>query len=87
MADPNDSKLLMEIHADVQVIKAKLDSDYRALYGNGHPGLIEEVANLKRDLAILKAKQSWFGSSIAGWVSVLAWLITTIVSILAILKK
>ena len=79
--------LIRQIYADLQVIKTKMDSDYRALYGNGKPGLIDEVANLKRDLAIIKAKQSWFGSSIAGWVSVLAWLITTIVSILAILKK
>ena len=87
MADPNDSKLLMEIHADVQVIKAKLDSDYRALYGNGHPGLIEEVANLKRDLAILKAKQSWFGTALAGWLSVIAWLVTTTVSVVSIILK
>ncbi len=87
MADTNDSKLLMEIHADVQVIKAKLDSDYRALYGNGHPGLIEDVAVLKRELEIQKAKQSWFGTAIAGWVSVIAWLITTAVSIVSIVRK
>lgn len=87
MADTNDSKLLMEIHADVQVIKAKLDSDYRALYGNGHPGLIEEVSELKRDLAIIKAKNSWFGTAIAGWVSVIAWLITTAVSVVSLLLK
>lgn len=87
MADTNDSKLLMEIHADVQVIKSKLDSDYRALYGNGHPGLIEEVASLKRDLAIIKEKNSWFGTALAGWLSVIAWLITTTVSVVSLILK
>lgn len=85
---PNDTEsLIREIYAEVREIKTKLESDYRALYGNGHPGLIEDVANLKRDMAILRAKQSWFGSSLAGWLSLLAWLITTAVSILAILKR
>lgn len=85
---PNDTEsLIREIYAEVREIKTKLESDYRALYGNGHPGLIEDVANLKRDMAILRAKQSWFGSSLAGWLSLLAWLITTTVSILAVLKK
>ncbi len=85
---PNDTEsLIREIYAEVREIKTKLESDYRALYGNGHPGLIEDVANLKRDMAILRAKQSWFGSSLAGWLSLLAWLITTAVSILAVLKK
>lgn len=79
--------LIRQIYADLQVIKTKMDSDYRALYGNGKPGLIDDVANLKSDIAIIKAKQSWFGSSLAGWLSLLAWLITTAVSILAILKR
>ncbi len=85
---PNDTEsLIREIYAEVREIKTKLESDYRALYGNGHPGLIADVANLPRDMAILRAKQSWFGSSLAGWLSLLAWLITTAVSILAILKR
>ena len=85
---PDDTvTLIREIYAEVREIKTKLESDYRALYGNGHPGLIEDVASLKRELAIIKAKQSWFGTALAGWFSVIAWLITTAVSIISIVRR
>lgn len=85
---PDDTvTLIREIYAEVREIKTKLESDYRALYGNGHPGLIEDVASLKRELAIIKAKQSWFGTALAGWVSIIAWLITTAVSIISIVRR
>lgn len=79
--------LLREIYAKVKEIDANLKHDYKILYGNGSPGLIEDVANLKQDVAVIKAKQSWWGSAIAGWLSVVAFIITTIISILALLKK
>ena len=85
---PDDTEtIIREIYAEVREIKTKLESDYRALYGNGHPGLIEDVANLKRELAIIKAKQSWFGTALAGWLSVVAWLVTTAVSVVSIILK
>ena len=85
---PDDTEtIIREIYAEVREIKTKLESDYRALYGNGHPGLIEDVADLKRELAIIKAKQSWFGTALAGWLSVVAWLVTTAVSVVSIILK
>ncbi len=86
MSDDTE-KLVRDIYADVREIKTKLESDYRALYGNGQPGLVAKVASIEQDVAVIKAKQSWWGSAIAGWLSVVAFIITTIISILALLKK
>lgn len=83
----NIEELILQIHAKVSEINTKLENDYRALYGNGKPGLIADVAELQKELAIIKAKQSWWGSAIAGWLSVIAFIITTIISIIALLKK
>ena len=83
----NIEELIIQTHAKVSEIDAKLGADYRALYGNGKPGLIADVAELQKELAIIKAKQSWWGSAIAGWLSVIAFIITTIISIIALVKK
>lgn len=86
MSDDTE-KLVRDIYADVREIKTKLESDYRALYGNGQPGLVAKVASIEQDVAVIKAKQSWWGSAIAGWLSVVAFIITTIISIIALVKK
>ena len=86
MSDDTET-LIREIYAKVREIDTKLGADYRALYGNGHPGLIAEVADLKRELEIQKAKQSWFGTALAGWLSVIAWLVTTTISVVSIILK
>lgn len=82
----NIEELILQIHAKVSEIDTKLENDYRALYGNGKPGLIADVAELQKELAVIKAKQSWWGSAIAGWLSVVAFIITTIISIIALVK-
>lgn len=82
-----DAELLRQIYADIQVIKNNLENDYKAIHGNGKPGLLADVTELQKELAVIKAKQSWWGSAIAGWLSVIAFIITTIISIIALVKK
>lgn len=86
MSDDTE-KLVRDIYADVREIKTKLESDYRALYGDGHSGLVKDVETLKQDMAVMKARYSWFGSSVAGWASVIAWLVTTCIAVAALLRK
>jgi hypothetical protein len=86
MSDDTE-KLVRDIYADVREIKTKLESDYRALYGNGQPGLVAKVANIERDLAVARARSSWFGSALAGWLSILAWLVTTAIALASLLKR
>ena len=83
----NIEELIIQTHAKVSEIDAKLGADYRALYGNGKPGLIADVSELQKELAVIKAKQSWWGSAIAGWLSVIAFIITTAISIVALLRR
>lgn len=68
-------------------IETKLDNDFRALHGNGQPGLIEKTQKLEQRVKSLEdmAKTQ---SGIAGKVIVgLAWLITTIIAAYAAFFK
>lgn len=51
MTEPIDQHRLSRIEADIQTMKLRLDNDFRSLYGNGHPGLIDRHADLERRLA------------------------------------
>lgn len=83
----SDGELLREIYSDIQVIKTKLEADYRALYGNGKPGLVADMEDVKREICLMKAKQSWWGSALAGWLSILAWLVSTAIAFIALILK
>lgn len=39
-------------------IETKLDADYRALHGNGHPGLIDKHSDLEQRVRILETSQT-----------------------------
>lgn len=40
-------KTLGEIKSDVEVVKQNQERDYKALYGNGHPGALANIENLR----------------------------------------
>lgn len=82
-----DNDLLRQIYADVQVIKNNLENDYKAIHGNGKPGLLADMEYVKRELCLLKAKQSWWGSALAGWLSILAWLVSTAMAFISLIQK
>ena len=86
MSDDTE-KLVREIYVDVREIKTKLETDYRALYGDGQSGLVKDVETLKQEMAVAKAKSSWFGSALAGWLSILAWLVTTAIALASLFKR
>jgi hypothetical protein len=56
--------LILKIASDIEVIKHDLAQDFRILHGNGKPGLIEEVQELKTQVQLLKQSQ-------AGWKQIL----------------
>jgi len=58
MTDTQRDAQIMKMAADVSEIKAKVTADYRALYGNGHPGLLHEHEDLKNAVIKLIAEQS-----------------------------
>ncbi len=61
-------------------IEVKLDADYRALHGNGKPGLLDRVNKLENSMYA-------GGMLYRVIVSIAAWIITTAVAIYAALKN
>ena len=68
-------------------IETKLDNDFRALHGNGQPGLIEKHEKLEsRVKSIEDAMKTQ--SCIAGKVIIgLAWLVTTAIAFYNLFRK
>ena len=61
-------------------IEVKLDADYRALHGNGKPGLLDRVNKLENSMYA-------GGMLYRAIVSVVAWLITLAVAVYAAVKN
>lgn len=74
MTDSERDKMIMDIYADVQTVKTKLETDYRALYGNGSPGLVARVGEIEKKMAAMN-------SSASSVLRLLAWLATIVVAI------
>jgi hypothetical protein len=61
-------------------IEVKLDADYRALHGNGKPGLLDRVSKLENSMYA-------GGMLYRAIVSFVAWLVALAVAIYAALKN
>lgn len=57
MNDERRDELLLEIHQMIGKITVKLNADYRAIHGNGQPGLIEKHNALHEKFKLLEADQ------------------------------
>lgn len=77
--------LLLQMSADIAEIKTKMDADYRALYGNGKPGLLSGMAELdKRMTAMEGAVKSILESRRRNWgmvVAIAAWVASVLVNL------
>ena len=75
-----DLNFQREVIERLTSIEVKLDADYRALHGNGKPGLLDRVNKLENSMYA-------GGMLYRAVVSVIAWLITLGVAIYASLKN
>lgn len=66
-SDSDNAGRLARIEADIQTMKLRLDNDFRSLYGNGHPGLIDRHADLEKRLASHLASGAG-ASSLIHWI-------------------
>jgi len=83
MTENERDNLILKIASDVEVIKHDLAQDFRILHGNGKPGLIEEVQELKTQVQLIKQSQSswkqilhYVGSILSG--GLVGWLTSKI---------
>lgn len=64
-------------------IDLRLDNDFRSLYGNGHPGLIDRMNELEKHLA----KRSGGLAAVSQIVTLLLSLTAIACNVIAMLKK
>ncbi|MBR6371991.1 MAG: hypothetical protein IKS20_02305 [Victivallales bacterium] len=53
-------------------IETKLDNDFRAIHGNGQPGLLTRVTKLEEQQKINEGKKGWVKELLATLLSLLA---------------
>ena len=70
MTESERDAALGRIEAELKDIKEALDRDFKALYGNGHKGL----------LARMEATETWMKGHSDAW----KWIISTIVAVAAV---
>ena len=56
MTDAERDRVLMQILQEVSEMRVKLSADYSALYGNGKPGLLEEVKQITARVVTLEVR-------------------------------
>ena len=57
MTDAKRDELLLQIWAKLGEIDTKLNADYRALHGNGTPGLVDKHNELEKKVLALEQEQ------------------------------
>ena len=86
MTDAERDRYLLQIVSDIAEIKVKVNNDYSALYGNGKPGLLEDVKNLTQRLAVLETQEKNHKSGHGILAAVIAYIINAAIAIYAALK-
>lgn len=87
MTDNERDKLLLEMNRTLGSIQTKLDQDYHALYGNGSPGLLEEVKNITKRLVTLETKETERSHHYGVFAGVIGFIVNAALAIYAALKN
>ena len=68
-------------------IETKLDADYRALHGNGSPGLVTKTAELESKLAAMSERMDAHEKSGGRIIAFIGWCLTAITAVYAAIFK
>ena len=80
----NDSETkLAALDSKLARIDLRLDNDFRSLYGNGHPGLIDRMNEIEKHLA----KRSGGLAAVSQIVTLLLSITAIACNVIAMLKK
>ena len=74
---------LAALESKLARIDLRLDNDFRSLYGNGHPGLIDRMNEIEKHLA----KRSGGLAAVSQIVTLLLSITAIACNVIAILKK
>jgi|GEM_PF-5168726 len=87
MTDAERDRYLLQIVSDISEIKVKVSNDYAAIYGNGKPGLLEDVKNITQRLAVLEEQEKSHKNSHGIFAATIAWLVNAAIAVYAALKN
>lgn len=87
MTDRERDQKILQMAEDVAEIKVKVSSDYRAIYGNGKPGLIEDMRNVTQRLVVLEQREEERKHRHGALAAVIAFLVNAAIAIYAALKN
>ena len=78
---------LGEVQDRLARIETKLDADYRALHGNGRPGVVEQTQELTRRIGVVEERLASAEKSGKHAVGFVAWLVATATAVYAAFFK
>ena len=87
MTDAERDRYLLQIVSDIAEIKVKVNNDYAALYGNGKPGLLEDVKNITSRLTVLETKEKAKQNHAGFFAAVIAWIVNAAIAVYAAFKQ
>ena len=87
MTDAERDRYLLQIVSDIAEIKVKVSNDYAAIYGNGKPGLLEDVKNITQRITVLETKDKTEKNHHGIIAAVIAWIVNAAIAIYAALKN
>ena len=87
MNDKERDQMLIDIRETLAGIKVKIESDYRAIYGNGKPGLIEDMKNITERVVTLEAKEVERQKHYGVFAGIIGFIVNAALAIYAALKN
>ena len=75
MSNINDK--LSDIEKNISAIETKLENDFREIHGNGQPGLVQKVADLEKEVAMMKKEDKTKNDLLLWILNGVAWFVTT----------
>lgn len=79
MTNAERDEMLIRMHENLKEIRSALERDYKHIHGNGQPGLLARVQALED----FHANENRWAKKLG---TVAAWIVTTIVSVIALAK-
>lgn len=86
MTENERDRMLINIEKMISAMNVKIDSDFRALYGNGKPGLIEDMKNITERVVTLETREKERSHHYGVFAGVIGFIINAALALWAALK-
>lgn len=87
MNEERRDELLLQMSKNLAEIKVKLDADYKALHGDGQPGLVSQVASLDKRISNVEMEISSSQKHSGTFWIVVGFIINALIALYGVLKN